>query len=456
MIKLLQVGLLALLGTSTAAHAVGPRFSSHASTTTVSVSNKAPAGGELINVSAIVRAQALGVFYGRPIAGEDTGGTVEFFANGSSIGKVRIGRANAPTIGSVRNLDQGCYAAIRDPVACTYVFYYGREITLTVPYQAPPRPTAVTFTATFSGDSNFSKGSTSTSVTLEPLSAPAVYAISRMSNPVLLDTLEPSGGYQTYRSQTSTAHAAVGTSPRFQFQLADFDGDGIEDLFFFNRSQTGSGTTEVHILKGPEHKTFLRQTGTALGDTGTDNQWKFLLGDYDRDGNLDIYAVKKYGTGGKLEIHVLDGATGYQTFLAQHATPAAGPGNSTEFDFGLGDYDGDGLLDFYTINKNGLSGKTEVHVLSGASGFQNYIAHISTGLGMTGSGSSWVFGVSDYNLDGRPDVYAIRKESANVEIHVLDGSTGFSTSLLQMVTPITTQGIPEGLDVLVGGNLPAR
>lgn len=453
---LLQAALVALLGISASAHAVGPRFANNPSTTTVSLSKNNPAPNETINVSAKVNAQAFGVFFGLPIAGEDTGGTVEFFANNSSIGKVRIGRGNSPTVGYVKDFSYECYAGLQDVNACTYYFYYGREVSLSVPYRVAAQPTPVTFSAKFSGDANFSQGSTSAGVRLEPLASPLVYAVKRMSNPVQLDTLSHHSAYQTYLSQKTTAHSYVGPSARFQFQMADMDGDGIEDLVFFNRSQTGTGTTELHVLKGPEYKVFGQQTGTALGDTGTDNQWKFLVGDYDRDGVQDIYVIKKYGTSGKLEVHVLDGSTGYQTFLAQHATAADGPGNSTEFDYGLGDYDGDGILDLYTINKNGLSGKTEVHVLSGASGFQTYVAHIATALGMTGSGGSWVFGVSDYNLDGKPDIYAFRKESAQAEVHVLNGANGFNSSLLQIVTPVTNDGGPDGFDMLVGKNLPAR
>ena len=454
--KAIQATLITLMGISASAHAVGPRFSSHPSTTIVSLSNKTPAPNETIQVNATVSAQALGVFYGRPIAGEDIGGTIEYFANGASLGKVRIGRANAPTVGVRENMDWGCYYSYPDPAACNYVFYYGRQVTLGVPYRVAANSGAVVFTASFSGDENFSKGSTSAGVRLEPLASPYVYAVKRMNNPVLLDTLDHRNGYQTYKAQASTAHNFVGASPRFQFQMADYDGDGIEDLFLFNRSQTGTGSTEVHVLKGPEYTSFLQQTGTALGDTGSDNRWKFLVGDYDRDGAIDVYAINKNGTNGKLDVHVLDGSTGFQTALAQHATGAAAPGNSTEIDFALGDYDGDGSLDLYMINKNGLSGKTEVHVLSAASGFQNFVAHIATGLGQTGSGGAWTFGVADYNLDGKPDLYAFRKASANAEVHVLNGANGFSSSLLQIVTPVASDNDVDGFDMLVGRPLPAR
>jgi hypothetical protein len=52
------------------------------------------------------------------------------------------------------------------------------------------------------------------------------------------------------------------------------------------------------------------------------------------------------------------------------------------------DWDNDGLADLVAINRHGGSGQTEIHVLSGASQHQQFIAHIATGLHPTDS-SDW-------------------------------------------------------------------
>ena len=52
--------------------------------------------------------------------------------------------------------------------------------------------------------------------------------------------------------------------------------------------------------------------------------------DYDRDGKLDLYAIKRTGASGKLEVHVLDGNSEFQSFSRQVATGLhALPANTT-------------------------------------------------------------------------------------------------------------------------------
>ncbi|WP_414495890.1 FG-GAP repeat domain-containing protein [Stenotrophomonas maltophilia] len=444
--RMLAAGvILTLMGGQ--AWAVGPRFSNHPSTTVLSVSKSRPAPGERINLVATVSAPALGAFFGVPIGGDDIGGTVDFKANGVSIGSARIGRANAPVVGRVSDLDKGCFAATRDITRCTLVFYYANQVRLSVPYQIPVNAGNVRLSATFSGDGNFAQGSTSADIVAP--SPPVVYALQRSVNPARLDALSPEGGYLSYKFQTPTSLSQLGDTSQFQIQMADFDADGIDDLFFINRSNTGSGRTEVHVLKGPEYQTYLVHAATALHETGNGADWKFLVGDYDRDGLLDIYAVKKSGSAGKVELHVLDGKTGYSTFLAQHETALDAAGTSKSVDFALGDYDRDGKPDLYFINKTGASGKTEVHVLSASSAFRTFSAHIVTALGLTGAGNEWAFGVAEYNNDGAPDVFAFRQNSAKAEVHVLDGASSFQSSLQQVSTPVDA-GPGSGVELMVG------
>jgi hypothetical protein len=88
-------------------------------------------------------------------------------------------------------------------------------------------------------------------------------------------------------------------------------------------------------------------------------------------------------------VHVLDRATRFQCFLlhraaALHQTPA-----DNSWEFKLGDYNRDGLLDVFVISKNGGSNTSEVHVLNGASGYTSFIAHIASALHRTVSVESW-------------------------------------------------------------------
>ena len=58
---------------------------------------------------------------------------------------------------------------------------------------------------------------------------------------------------------------------------------------------------------------------TALEETG--DNWEFLLGDYNNNGILDLYCIKKYNTGSNsTEVHILNGNDNFQSFLYLNGT----------------------------------------------------------------------------------------------------------------------------------------
>ena len=97
----------------------------------------------------------------------------------------------------------------------------------------------------------------------------------------------------------------------------------------------------------------------------------FLLGDYNHNGSLDLYYIKtccpEY-----IEVHILDGSNNFKSFILQTKTPIKV--EEAGIDFSLGDYNHDGNLDLFYIKKNNTSTKsTEVHILRGHSNYQNFI-----------------------------------------------------------------------------------
>lgn len=60
----------------------------------------------------------------------------------------------------------------------------------------------------------------------------------------------------------------------WSFFAADYDGDGIADLWIIKRANTGTHSTEVHILKGPDFQTFIQHCGTPLEETPDNIQVK--------------------------------------------------------------------------------------------------------------------------------------------------------------------------------------
>jgi hypothetical protein len=108
---------------------------------------------------------------------------------------------------------------------------------------------------------------------------------------------------QGFILQTGTAlHETDNT---FEFAVGDWNQDGRPDLFAVKKSNTGSKSTEIHILSGASNfQSFILQTGTALHET--DNTFEFAVGDWNQDGRPDLFAIKKSNTGSKsTEVHII-------------------------------------------------------------------------------------------------------------------------------------------------------
>ena len=241
-----------------------------------------------------------------------------------------------------------------------------------------------------------------------------------------------------FKMQTSTILHQTGEN--FAFLLGDYNHDGALDLYAISKNQTGSKSTEVHILSGKENfQNWLLHTGTVLHETG--NNWIFLLGDYNHDGCLDLYSINKNQTGSKsTEVHILSGKNNFQSFLLHTGTILHE--TDENWDFCLGDYNNDGSLDLYAIGKkNTGSRSTEVHILSGKNNFQSFL--LNTGTILHESDGNWAFGVSNYAGHGNKDLYCIAKNctgSKSTEVHILNGSNNYQSWLLQTRTKLHETG----------------
>ncbi len=244
--------------------------------------------------------------------------------------------------------------------------------------------------------------------------------------------------YKSFKLQTGTALSETGNN--FEFCVGDYNRDGIPDLYAIKKHGTDTRKTEVHILNGANaYQSFSLQTGTGLHETG--DNFEFCVADYNKDNIPDLYAIKKSGTGSKkTEIHILDGANAYQRFLLHTSTGLHETGS--RFTFCVGDYNGDGTPDLYAIKKSGTSSKkTEVHILDGAGRYQEFALQTATCLGETGS--NFEFCTGDYNQDGKPDLYAVKKkdtETKKTEVHILNGADKYKKFALQTGTCLETVG----------------
>lgn len=226
-----------------------------------------------------------------------------------------------------------------------------------------------------------------------------------------------------------TAHISTAlekTNENTEFQIGDYNNDGKEDLYIIKKKVAGK--SELHVLNAANnYQSFL--THLRLPIEETDSNVSFRVGDYNGDGVNDLFCIKKK-VAGRTEVHVMDGSKNFSSFLLQVRLPIEETDENV--DFQLGDYNKDGKVDLYSIKKK-VAGKTEIHVLNAATGYSQFLLQIRTALGEVGS--NWEFGISDYNSDNVPDVYCINKQGAsNTEVHVLDGGNYYQSFSLKIGT----------------------
>lgn len=227
------------------------------------------------------------------------------------------------------------------------------------------------------------------------------------------------------------------TDGKFQILLGDIDNDGTPDLVAIKTSNTGSRSTEIHVLSGSSnYQNYILQTGTGLPESST-SQFEFLLADWDADGKLDLVAIKKYGTGsGSTEVYILSGASNFRSYILQTGTALQETDDT--FAFGIGNWDADSKPDLFAIKRSGTGTQsTEVHVLRGSANFKSYV--LQTGTALSETDHTFDFAVRDWNADGRPDVIAVKKSntgSGKTEVHVLSGASNFQNFILQSATAL--------------------
>lgn len=213
-----------------------------------------------------------------------------------------------------------------------------------------------------------------------------------------IHVLSAASDYRKFILQTGTALHE--TDRTYEFVLAP-----NRDLFAIRKSNTGTHSTEIHVLSESSHyKSFSLQTGTALPEV--DHIYQFLLAD-----NRDLFAIKKSSTGtASTEIHVLSATSNYQKFLLRTGT-ALHETDST-YSFVLA-----GNRDLFAIKKSNTGTRsTEVHVLSAASNYKAFT--LTTGTALHETGENFAFGIT-----ADRDLVVIKKSgtaSKSTEVHILD------------------------------------
>lgn len=235
--------------------------------------------------------------------------------------------------------------------------------------------------------------------------------------PTLVDTVSAQDNAEHYAEfSVHTATALQETGKSYAFGLAPND-----DVVAIKKRHTGTDSTEVHVLSAASgYQQFSLHTGTALAETG--DEVDFVL-----SANRDLYAIKKRDTAsGSTELHVLSAKSQYGEFSLHTAT--ALPETSDDYEFEIAPND-----DIIVIKKNHTdSEKTELQVLSAASGYQKLSKVIVTALGQGGDELTFA-------LARNRDLLAIKKSdtgTSSTEVHILSADSDYSEFSLHTGTAL--------------------
>jgi hypothetical protein len=172
----------------------------------------------------------------------------------------------------------------------------------------------------------------------------------------------------------------------------DYDNDGALDLYL-----TIEGSANL-LYRNNGDGTFT-DIAESMGMDDTESGRGFAWGDYDNDGDLDLY-IANVGSTNLLNRNNGDGT--FTDVAASAGVDDTGNGKGVAW----GDYDNDGDLDLYVSNE----GSANLLYRSNGDGTFTDIAE-SAGMADIGNGQGIAWG--DYDSDGDLDIYLVNSGSAN-------------------------------------------
>jgi predicted outer membrane repeat protein len=188
----------------------------------------------------------------------------------------------------------------------------------------------------------------------------------------------------------------------------DYDDDGDMDLYVVNDGEAN------HLLRNDGGAGFVDVTAGPLADAGPGRA--AVWGDFDGDSDLDLYLVNN----GQAN-HLLrnEGAGGFVDFTPA-ALADAGPGRAASWR----DFDNDGKLDLYVVQSNtaNLLLRNYGEITPGTWFFLSMATAVITDTG-PGSAAAW----ADYDQDGDSDLYLVNLNVPNLLIRN-DLSLGFANA----------------------------
>ncbi|WP_127549986.1 VCBS repeat-containing protein [Actinoplanes sp. OR16] len=264
------------------------------------------------------------------------------------------------------------------------------------------------------------------------------------SAPVPSASAKPTGPLQKALITAATVLGPIAT--RNELALTDWNGDGKPDLALVNGSGTVTGKTEVRIMDGATNfAALILTTATALGPT--DERFDYAFADWNGDKRPDLFVTQRSGAAsGRTEVQILDGASGFQQILLEPTAVLAA--TDERFRFAAADWNGDDRLDLVVTQTSGTgTGKMEVQVLDGAATFQKHLMPATATPETAGTGHPVV--VTDYDNDRHPDLVVLQKSATaagRTQVRVFDGEKQLRR---QLSKTDSVAGVTTHLDLLI-------
>lgn len=249
---------------------------------------------------------------------------------------------------------------------------------------------------------------------------------------------------RTFRSATEiSSHLAPG---RYQFDTADFNGDGIEDLYQLDKGSIDT-PTKINILDGAtQFKNILYSTALPLPTLDNYAQYEFGVGDINQDQLTDLWIVRTSGDpSGFLTVTVLSGHDFFNTELGTYVTPIPIATADSVQKIAVGDFNGDKVADLYILKRdNILIDAQQLTVLDGANQLTDTLLVTLPNIASAAESQIGPYEIhlGDINADNVIDLLIFDRLHAAiglVKVIGLSGSDNFQTLLL------ATRFAPEGI-----------
>ena len=200
-------------------------------------------------------------------------------------------------------------------------------------------------------------------------------------------------GFADATVESGAADGGNGTGLAF----ADFDGDGFQDLFIAKGGFSDFG--EANRLFHNDGDGTFSDISAPAGLDIQQSSYGVAVGDYDRDGYLDLFVSQLIGQANALYHNEGDGTFANESG-AKNIVSSTNFGDSSS---AFADYDGDGNLDLYA----GIFGGADIFY----AGAEDSAFKVSP-VGNRGDAMGLTLG--DYDNDGDLDVYVVNRDWRSV------------------------------------------